>query len=164
LILFGFLTSGRATTKDLDVLQVGQHCDSLLTILLERFGVSSEYARANEIYLESVNVGLPPVPSWYANRSQEFLPGTWSVLRVWQMKIHDLATTKLKRFSAKDRADLRELCDQGLLAPEALLRSLAKAFLWSTVKDGEPNDPDHAKAETHLGMVIAYLEGRISDL
>ena len=41
---------------------------------------------------------------------------------------HDLAASKLKRFAAKDRQDLRHLVDKGYLEAEKLEESLAPAF------------------------------------
>lgn len=160
LILLYGLAPGEAGTKDLDTIQEGHPPDRLLAFALERFGKGSDYAAGQQLYLEAVNVALPPVPTWYRRRCQEFEPGRWVAPRVWKLEIHDLAVTKLQRFSQNDRADLRALCDLELLTPDELRRSLEKAFPWSTCKDGEPDDELHAKCQRHLDRVLAYLEGR----
>ncbi len=74
---------------------------------------------------------------------------------------NDLAASKLKRYAAKDRDDLRHLCDNGFLQAEKLKRSLEGAFLWETEESG---DLDRERAFANLEKVLAYLEGNSRDL
>lgn len=83
----------------------------------------------------------------------------WKVLVVWQPEANDLAASKLKRYAAKDRDDLRHLCDNGLLQEEKLRQSLASAFIWH-----EEDDSDRERAFGNLEKVIAYLKGDSRDL
>lgn len=87
------------------------------------------------------------------------MAGTWKVLKVWQPEANDLAASKLKRYAAKDRDDLRHLCDKGFLQAEKLRQSLTNAFIWDP-----DDDPIRERAFANLERVIAYLEGKSRDL
>jgi hypothetical protein len=160
LVLFHNLQLPPGGTKDLDVVQLVHPPNPLLAQAVALFGKETDWARKNGVYLELVPSGLPPMPAWFDRRSTE-QPGPWSVLRLWQVEVHDLAASKLKSFRSQDRTDLRFLCDQGKLSPESLRESLNHAFLWSTPKDG---DPDYDRAFANLDRVLQYLEGQIPSL
>ena len=112
------------------------------------------------MYLEPVPPGLPPVPGGIRRRSME-LPGDWKVLRPLVTEPHDLAVTKLKRFHAGDREDLRILCDSGDLSRQGLERALDLAYPFGMDED---EDPGCKKVNQSLRKVIAYLEGRTRTL
>jgi hypothetical protein len=160
LILYHDLEVGPGGTRDFDIVQVRSPSPPLQARALELFGKGTANARRLGLYLELVPAGLPPVPQWFAGRCTE-VAGDWQVLRLWRPEPHDLAATKLKSFRPQDRADLRFLCDEGVLHAEALRRSLESAFLWTTDKDG---DPDRDRAFANLERVVAYLEGRSRSL
>ncbi len=141
-------------TKDIDILYV--HGSELQSKAEELFGKGSRGAVRWEFYLEPVSSGLPPIPSGYCARSTD-IAGPWKVLRPKQPEIHDLAATKLKRFHAKDREDLRILCDTGQMTPEALRKALDSAFAFSA---DEQEDPGRKRAFENLETVIEYLEGK----
>ena len=103
---------------------------------------------------------MPPVPGRYQRLSVE-LPGSWKVLRPKQLNAHDLAITKLKRFHAGDREDLRILCDSGDLNREELERALDSAFPFGKDEDAEP---DYKRVEPHFRKLLDYLAGRTTDL
>jgi hypothetical protein len=106
-------------TKDVDIVHF--HGSELELRAVELFGKGTRNAERLGFYLEPVPQGLPPIPRGYCPRSED-LPGPWRVLRPRQPEPHDLAVTKLKRFHAKDRGDLRILCDSGQLNAERLRR------------------------------------------
>jgi hypothetical protein len=144
-------------TQDIDVvrIEIAPEQTRLLQTALDLFGMETDRARLYGLYLHAVDNGIPPVPGWFRMRSAE-VSGTWRVVRLWELDVHDLAATKLERYSPKDREDLRALCDRGLLQ-EALLRaSFEKAFEWSTDKDG---DQHRDTASANLGRVVSYLNG-----
>lgn len=89
------------------------------------------------------------MPGGYEKRAKR-IQGPWTVLKVFHLDLHDLAATKLRRFAAKDREDIRQLCDLGHLDPNVLEEILEKAFRWSLDKDG---DPHRDAAFTHLRIV-----------
>jgi hypothetical protein len=122
----------------------------------ELFGKETPNAKAWGLYLEGVPPGLPPVPGGYRKRSVE-LSGDWKVLRPKSLEPHDLAVTKLKRFHAGDREDLRILCDSGDLTREGMERALAAAYPFGM---DEEEEPDCQRVNDNFRIVIDYLEGR----
>src|SRR5262249_49245234 len=91
-------------TKDVDIVYV--HDSPLQTIAEEPSGKAPPAARRFGFYLESVSSGLPPLPAGYQARSVE-IEGPWVVIRPKRLEANDLAVTKLKRFHARDREDVR---------------------------------------------------------
>ena len=100
------------------------------------------------------------MPRSYRRLSVE-LPGSWKVLRPRQLDAHDLAVTKLKRFHAGDREDLRILCDSGDLTRAGLERALDSAYPFGMDED---EDPGCKRTNENLRKVIDYLEGRSREL
>ena len=142
-------------TKDVDIVHF--HGSDLELKAVELFGKGTGNAGRWGFYLEPVAQALPPIPGTYRRRSEP-IPGRWRVLRPMQPDPHDLAVTKLRRFHAKDREDLRILCDEGLDA-DALKATFESAFMWA-----EKEDPDRDLAARNLARVIEYLEGRTRTL
>jgi hypothetical protein len=147
-----------ATTKDFDILRP-QGSERLLALALELFGKGTPKADEYGLYLEVVEEALPPVPAGYETRAVP-VAGNWKVLRVYHLDPHDLAATKLRRFGAKDREDIRLLCDLGHLDADRLEAILEKAFLWNLDKDGDRFRDD---AFAHLRIVQRYLRGEIRE-
>lgn len=160
LILFHDVGRGSAVTRDVDVVQFSQDREPLLQLALELFGARSQAVATHGLYLEAVPSALPPMPGAFRARSQPFEEG-YRVLRVHRLDVHDLAVSKLRRFAAKDRQDIRELCDKGLLRPEELKSAFDSAFVWTTEKDG---DDARDNAWEALQSVTAYLQGESSRL
>jgi hypothetical protein len=139
-------------TKDIDI--VHTHNSPLQEIAEMAFGRDTPTAARWGFYLESVSSGLPPLPLGYQSRCVD-VEGDWAVIRPKRPEPNDLAVTKLGRFHAKDREDLRILSDRGLLNAVTLKERLDQAHLWS-----EEGDPKSEAAYRNLGIVIDYLEGR----
>ena len=135
LILFHDVGRGSAMTADVDVVQISQTREPLFQLALELFGAGTRATHG--LYLEAVPSGLPPMPGAFRARSQPFAEESYRVLMVHQLEVHDLVVSKLRRFAAKDRQDIRELCDKGLLRPEELKSAFDSAFVWTTEKDGD---------------------------
>jgi hypothetical protein len=142
-------------TKDVDML-ARTKTPGLEAKAVELFGRGTANAAKWGLYLEPVPPGLPPVPGGARQRAAE-LEGDWKVLRPCVPEPHDLAVTKLKRFHAGDREDLRILCDSGDLTPEGLQRTLDVAYPFGM---DEEEDPDCKRVNENFRKVIAYLEGR----
>ena len=142
------------STRDFDFVQMRE--SELEAKALQSFGKDTPNAERLGLYLDPVPQALPPVPQGFHKRCQQ-VKGSWKVLRLWRLEPNDLAATKLKSFRPKDRQDLQFLCDQGLLDPTTLRRSLESAFTWAAEKDG---DPAREAAFAHLETVNDYLEGR----
>lgn len=138
-------------TRDVDIVHIHGRRLELKAVELFREGTAN--AERFGFHLEQVPQGLPPIPGAYFSRSEP-IPGRWRVLRPMQPDPHDLAVTKLKRFHAKDREDLRVLCDWGELDADRLSRGLESAFAWA-----EKGDPDHEVAAQNLARVVEYLKG-----
>jgi hypothetical protein len=144
----------RLMTKDVDVVYV--HGSTLLDRAVEAFGKGTARADHHGFYLEAVSSGLPPLPIGYQGRCIA-IPGPWHVLRPARPEIHDLAATKLSRFHARDREDLRILCDTGDLAADRLREVVDLAFAFAADED---EDPRQRAAYANLAVVVDYLEGR----
>ncbi len=83
------------------------------------------------------------------------------MLRPSLLDAHHLAVTKLRRFHAGDREDLRILCDSGDLTTSGLVKALDSAYPFGL--DVE-EDSSHRGVEEHFRQVVDYLEGRRDDL
>jgi hypothetical protein len=161
LILFHYVGHGSATTRDVDVVQISQAQEPLLRLALQLFGEGSRAVATYGLYLEAVQSGLPPMPGAFRSRCRPFEAESYRVLRVHQLDVRDLAVSKLRRFAPKDRQDIQELCDKGLLRPEELESAFESAFRWTTDKDG---DDSRDGAREALRSVTAYLQGDIPRL
>lgn len=146
-------------TKDVDIVTRTQTPD-LEAKALELFGRGTPHALRWGLYLEGVPPGIPPVPGSYHRRSVA-LPGDWKVLRPYQPEPHDLAVTKLKRFHAGDREDLRILCDSGELTREGLEKSLDSAYPFGM---DEAENPACTRVKENFRKVLAYLAGQSREL
>jgi hypothetical protein len=146
-------------TKDVDMVK-RTNAPDLEAKAFELFGKGTPSAMRWGLYLEGVEPGLPPLPGSYHKRSVG-LPGEWKVLRPRQPEPHDLAVTKLSRFHAGDREDLRILCDSGDLTSEGLEQALDSAYPFGM---DEEEDPKHRRVKEHFHKVIDYLEGRSREL
>ena len=146
-------------TRDVDLVTRGE-MPELQARAFALFGKGTPHANQWGLYLEGVPEGLPPVPGSYRKLSME-LPGDWKVLRPKQLDPHDLAVTKLRRFHAGDREDLRILCDSGDLTREGLERALTSAYPWGM---DEEEDPGCKRVNEHFRKVLDYLEGRSRNL
>jgi hypothetical protein len=69
--------------------------------------------------------------------------------------------TKLKRFHAGDREDLRILCESGDLTPKGLEQALDSAYPFGL---DEEEDPKHKRVKENFRKVIDYLEGKSREL
>jgi hypothetical protein len=148
-----------SATKDIDMLRPDND-SPLFQEALKLAGQGSSIAQRHGIYLEVVPPGLPPVPRGYRARSTR-VDGPWQVLEVYRLDPNDLAATKLKRFSARDREDIQFLCDLDLINRVQLRTSLDEAFYWVTEDIG---DRDRDGAYKSLQKVIDYLDGNIDEL
>ena len=131
----------------------------MIDAALALFGKESAKARQHGLYLDVVHEAIPPVPGGFEKRATK-VDGDWVVLRVYHLSPHDIAATKLRRFAAKDREDLRQLCDLGLLDPETLESTLEKAYPFNLAKDG---DEYRDRAFANLATVQRYLRGELSE-
>lgn len=138
-------------TKDVDIVYV--HDSPLHKIAEETFGKEGLAARRFGFYLESVSSGLPPLPLGYQGRCID-IEGSWVVIRPKRPEANDLAVTKLRRFHARDRDDVRILCDRGLLDPTTLRERLDLAHAFT-----EEGDEGRERAYANLEIVVRYLEG-----
>lgn len=147
------------STRDVDLV-TGGDIAPLQARAFDLFGKGTPHALRWGLYLEGVPEGLPPVPAGYRKRAAE-LPGDWKVLRPMVLDPHHLAISKLKRFHAGDREDLRVLCDSGDLTPEGLRQALDSAYQFGMDED---EDPSCKRVIEHFGRVIDYLDGRAREL
>jgi hypothetical protein len=155
----------RLATKDIDIVGAGN--SRLEQKALELLGKDTDIANSLGLYLDVVAQGIPPVPRWFRERCRPVV-GDWQVLRLWQLEVHDLATTKLKSFRTHDKQDLQALCDKGLLDARKLRESLDAAFPLRSPKeedaDDDPDTPDWGRAVANFKRVEKYLNGELKSI
>jgi Nucleotidyltransferase of unknown function (DUF6036) len=125
-----------AATQDVDVVKP-QGDERLMALALSLFGKGTGKAKDHGLFLEEVVSAFPPLPAGFRNRATEAAE-QWVVIRLFHLDDHDLAVSKLRRFAAKDREDVRNLCDLGLLDPAVLEQRLESALWHIHPKDGDP--------------------------
>jgi hypothetical protein len=128
------------STADVDIVQMctSSNGEDLEQRAMELFGRGTDNARRLGLYLERVPQGLPPLPHHFKKRCVEIAGGEWQVIRPKLLEIHDFAVTKLKRFAAKDREDLKLLCDRGEITPEGLEESVRSAMAFAADPEEDP--------------------------
>jgi len=148
-----------ATTRDFDFLRP-QGGAEWVELALQLFGKNSPKAKEHGLYLEVVEEGFPPMPLGYKKRATQ-VDGPWKILRIYRLDPHDLVASKLRRFSPKDRADIRLLCDLVALDPERLEQVLEEAYPFNLEKDG---DEFRDSAFRSLRAVQHYLRHEINEI
>jgi hypothetical protein len=146
------------TTMDFDVFH-SKGDDNLIKTAEQVFGHGTDKARQHGLYLQIVNDALPPALGGYANRASQ-ADGPWTILQIFHLEPHDLAATKMRRFAARDREDIRFLCDLELLDSDELEDRLQKAFPFVHEKDG---DEYRDSTFRNLRIVQQYLNGKINE-
>jgi hypothetical protein len=144
----------QATTRDIDVLVRGEP-SGLMLEALRLFGRGSAKSAEHGLYLEAVNTAFPPMAGSHRKRAKLY-EHPWNVVRLYHLDPHDLAASKLKRFAARDREDIRELCDRDLIDADELERILELAFYFVPADIG---DSDRDGAFANLKVVQSYLRG-----
>ena len=109
-MLYGF----ERPTADVDVLAVRPRID--LNLLA---GIGSPLHKKHGVYLQLVTV-LEAYPEDYEERLTEMFPGTFGNLRLFGLDPYDLALTKLRRNSQRDREDVLYLAKAAPLNKETL--------------------------------------------
>lgn len=92
-------------TADIDVLAVKPQVD-----LNPLAGIGSSLHKKHRVYLQLVTV-LEAYPEDYEERLTEMFPGAFGKLRLLALDPYDLALTKLRRNSQRDREDVFHLAD-----------------------------------------------------
>lgn len=145
---YGFV----AATEDVDV--VSPRGDStLMREAIALFGRGTPKAREHGLYLEEVPPGLPPIWGGCYNRATE-ADEKWRTIRLFHLEAHDMAVTKLTRFSRKDREDIQQMCDFGLLDADVLAERVSGAWFFAHDKD---EDPKREAASANLLAVQKYM-------
>jgi hypothetical protein len=101
-------------TVDVDVLAVRPRMD-----LNPLAGIGSALHKKHRVYLQLVTV-LEAYPEDYEERLTEMFPGAFRNLRLFALDPHDLALTKLRRNSQRDRDDVLHLAKAAPLDTETL--------------------------------------------
>jgi hypothetical protein len=101
-------------TADVDVLAVRPPLD-----LNKLAGIGSSLHKKHRVYLQLVTV-LEAYPEDYEHRLIEMFPGAFRNLRLFALDPYDLALTKLRRNSQRDREDVFHLADAVPLDIETL--------------------------------------------
>jgi hypothetical protein len=140
------------TTQDIDFLRPRGGAE-LVALALKLFGYGTQKAKDHSLYLQVVEEGFPPMPWGYKKRAKQ-VEGSWERLRVYCLDPYELVASKLRRFSGKDRADVRLLCDLVSIDPVRLEAILEEAYPFNMEKDG---DEFRDSAFRSLRVVQRYL-------
>lgn len=134
-------------TGDIDVVRViDRHStERLLDVAGEGSALSTRYQ------LRVDRVMGAEYPEEYASRLIEIAPGSFQRLRLRGFEAHDLALSKLRRASMRDREDIRFLAGKGALDPETLKRRFDLEL--------KPNMLNPRDAEATLDVWIEVLFG-----
>jgi hypothetical protein len=100
-VLYGL----RRPTADIDVLAVRPRVD-----ITQLAGIGSSLHKKHRVYVQLVTV-LDAYPEDYEERLAEMFPGSFKNLRIFALDPYDLALTKLRRNSQRDREDVFHLAD-----------------------------------------------------
>jgi hypothetical protein len=92
-------------TADVDILPVGSN--AVTKSLMELAGQGSKLHNKYKVYLQVV--GVAQVPNNYEDRLKEMFPGAFNHLRLFALDPYDLALSKLKRNTQRDRDDVKHL-------------------------------------------------------
>ena len=144
------------TTDDVDIVRMStsRGDQNLEERAIELFGEGTPNALRLGLHLERVSQGLPPLPQGFKKRCTEELQEEWRVIRPKFLEFNDFAVTKLKRFSAKDRRDLKILCDKGLITAAGLEKAIDNAYVFHA----DEEDSHRKDAYGAFRKVCAYLE------
>jgi hypothetical protein len=145
---YGYIES----TKDFDFLRQNEGLE-LMESAVRLFGRGTPKAVEHGLYLEMIPDAFPPMPQEYRKRARQ-VEGPWTVLRVYHLDPYDMIASKLRRFSATDRQDIRMLCDEHPIDPARLEEILETAYPFNMAKDG---DEYRDSAFRNLRTVQAYL-------
>lgn len=108
-------------TKDSDVLQTAAIDDALKARLLEHAGPSTPLHRRHRIYLDIVCSGIPLLPHSPVWHPKHELNAKLQTFEVAVLDVVDVVVSKLKRFAADDRSDIKAMIDGDLVPHERLI-------------------------------------------
>lgn len=137
-------TSYQRGTKDADVLEVPPFDAATAEALLRIAGRGSPLHKRHRIYLEVVRSGvpfLPQNPSWHPAPFGEQL----SNLDLRVLDVVDVVVSKIKRFSANDRADIDAMARHGRLPHAALVERFQDAIEWHKGDASAERIPDYVR-------------------
>lgn len=115
-------------TKDGDVLESKENTERIREQLFALAGKKSELRDQFHMYIDVVLRGLLFLP---VKAQFHPLPGLrLKNFRIEVLDVVDVAVSKLSRFNASDRDDIRAMADKGLLDHALLLKRFKKAAEW----------------------------------
>jgi Nucleotidyltransferase of unknown function (DUF6036) len=140
-------------TKDADVLQLLHIDDQVATKLGILAGPRTTFHTRHGMYLDSVGSGipfLPQVPRWHP------LDVRLLSFELHVLDVVDVAVSKLKRFSANDRADIDAMAKLDLLPPRLFVERFRSAF---DVFQADARAADLPRYVEHLNRVERDMLG-----
>lgn len=118
-------------TRDADVFETTELDDETRTLLLDLAGPGTELAERWQLHVQIVRNGIPFLP-----RRPVWCPVMLSAapptITVCALDVVDVAVSKLKRFAARDKADIEAMVRAGRVPHERLIerfRSAVDGFL-----------------------------------
>jgi hypothetical protein len=115
-------------TKDSDVLRTSEITPEVNQRLIRIAGKGSKLATRHRLYLEVVSSGVPFLPQRLNCHEMTELNAGLSNFEIEALDVVDVVVSKLKRFSANDRADIGQMVDLGLVPHARLLERFRNAF------------------------------------
>ena len=114
-------------TKDSDILETNAITTAVAKNLRALAGKETKLAKRHGIYLDVVRSGLPFLPQKPNCHQMSELNADLSNFEVEVLDIVDVVVSKLKRFSANDRADIGSMIDLGLVPHGQLIERFRNA-------------------------------------
>ncbi len=115
-------------TQDSDVLQMRPIDDALKALLLAHAGRSTPLHRKHGMYLDVVGSGIPLLPSAPLWHPKVELNAKLETFEITVLDVVDVVVSKLKRYAANDRSDVKAMIDRDLVPHERLLSRFRDAI------------------------------------
>jgi len=108
-------------TKDGDIYQTASITEDVRDHLLALAGKDTPLHERHRIYLDIVTSGLPFLPHQPRWLPRATLNATLTTFEVEVLDVVDVVVSKLKRFHANDRSDVKAMVDRELVPHEQLV-------------------------------------------
>jgi len=152
----------QSATRDVDILTPdGSESDrEMWNKALAHFGSDTTNAKELGVYLDAVPNMLPWVPNGYRKRAIRVV-GPWRSIELFHLEPHDLIVTKLRRFAAKDRQDIQQLCELIEIDPDLVEQRLESAYY---LVHPQYEDSDRESSFANLRKLQQFLSGDSTEL
>jgi len=143
-------------TKDGDIYQTASLTDDIKNRLLALAGKGTPLHLRYRIYLDVVSNGLPFLPSPQRWHPRVELNAELEVFEIEVLDIIDVVVSKLMRFHANDRDDVKEMIARDLVPHDQLVSRFRSAV---DVRSGDARSADLPRCVRNLNQVERDMLG-----